>query len=371
MLPSFSTIDEHAFALNAVCPYYTMFPLTFPLGVLKRHAAKRDWILDPFCGRGTTNFAARALGLRSVGFDSSPVAIALASAKLGRVSTRQVVGTARYILHQHPEAASVPEGEFWEKAYEPKTLVVLCRLREGLLASCDTDARKVLRAILLGALHGPRGKTLQSYFSNQCPRTFAPKPRYSVRFWRHRRLVAPSVDVLEVIRTRAGRFLTSQPCGVDGIIRLADSRDPVAFQDLPRVSWVITSPPYYGMRTYIQDQWLRNWFVGGPSDVPYQARSVDMAHSSAEVFATQLATVWANVLKSCKDGARLVARFGGIQDRKQDPIEILGRSLALSGWKLLTARKAGTALDGRRQASQFQLDDSAPRLEYDFYAAPA
>lgn len=362
-------VDEKALALNAVCPYYTMFPLVFPLGALRRATSRQQWVLDPFCGRGTTNFAARALGLRSIGFDSSPVATALASAKLTHVSARQVMATANYILHQVPKAAHVPRGEFWRRAYDRQTLKVICRLREGLLSSCETDARRVLLAIALGALHGPRAKRLHGYFSNQCPRTFAPKPRYSVGFWRRRRLLPPHVDVLDVIRRRADRFLTCQPASVDGEIRLADSRDPLAFEDLPAVSWVITSPPYYGMRTYIQDQWLRNWFVGGPEDVPYQARRSDMSHSSPEAFAQQLSKVWSNVLATCKDGARLIARFGGIQDRKQDPSEIFAHSLKLAGWKLLTTRQAGTALDGRRQASQFDLDDSAPRLEYDFYAA--
>ena len=38
-------------ALNAVCPYYTMYPLDFPLRVLKEHGDEGDWVIDPFCGR--------------------------------------------------------------------------------------------------------------------------------------------------------------------------------------------------------------------------------------------------------------------------------------------------------------------------------
>ena len=39
--------------LNAVCPYFTMFPLEFPLRILAEAQADH-WVLDPFCGRGTT-----------------------------------------------------------------------------------------------------------------------------------------------------------------------------------------------------------------------------------------------------------------------------------------------------------------------------
>ena len=38
-------------ALNGVCPYFTMFPLAFPLKILKSRARESDLVLDPFCGR--------------------------------------------------------------------------------------------------------------------------------------------------------------------------------------------------------------------------------------------------------------------------------------------------------------------------------
>ena len=60
-------------------------------------------------------------------------------------------------------------------------------LREGL-HGLRSDAAQMLRAICLGALHGPLSKSpdQRGYFSNQMPRTFASKPDYSVRFWRER-----------------------------------------------------------------------------------------------------------------------------------------------------------------------------------------
>jgi hypothetical protein len=48
-------------ALNAICPYWTMVPLEFPWRALAA-ADAGEWVLDPFCGRGTTLFAARKLG---------------------------------------------------------------------------------------------------------------------------------------------------------------------------------------------------------------------------------------------------------------------------------------------------------------------
>ena len=66
--------------LNSICPYFAMYPLDYPLGAIGASGAAA--ILDPFCGRGTTNMAARLNDIFSVGIDSSVVAFAISSAKM-------------------------------------------------------------------------------------------------------------------------------------------------------------------------------------------------------------------------------------------------------------------------------------------------
>lgn len=75
-----------------------MFPLDFPFKILARRARKGSLVLDPFCGRGTTNFAARLLGLDSLAVDSSPVATAITAAKLVAVTAEEIVGEAKKSL---------------------------------------------------------------------------------------------------------------------------------------------------------------------------------------------------------------------------------------------------------------------------------
>ena len=242
--------------INAICPYYTMYPLDFPLRVLKKYSKGNDWVLDPFCGRGTTNYAARLLGLPSVGYDSSAIAVAIAKAKLAYASPLRVFNTARRILEEDTISYEIPNSDFWNLAFHPDTLHDLCILREALLTNCSSDTRVMLRAILLGALHGPLNKGEPSYFSNQCPRTFAPKPDYSIRFWKKHRLKPNYVDILSVIKKRANWYLSRLPECVDGVVARKDSRNKSTFKSGRKFSCIITSPPYYGMRTYIQDQWL-------------------------------------------------------------------------------------------------------------------
>src|SRR5215211_4346599 len=82
-----TTLEGENTSLNAICAYFTMFPLEFPYKILSAHAQSNQWVLDPFCGRGTTNYASRLLGLSTIGIDSHPLAVALSQAKLATTNT--------------------------------------------------------------------------------------------------------------------------------------------------------------------------------------------------------------------------------------------------------------------------------------------
>lgn len=351
------------YALNAVCPYYTMFPLEFPLNLLRRQTG-RVVLCDPFCGRGTSIFAARLRGFDSYGIDASPVAVAIAKAKLANTTKRRVMKLAS-ALAEKTEPVDTPQGEFWERAYHPEVLATVVRLREGLLSRKESNSSVLLRAVCLGALHGPMSKSLDTagYFSNQMPRTFASKPEYSAKFWRERRMTPPRVDVLGVIERRVDRLLQYPVPATVALnsISLGDSRSPDAFAGVPHsVSYIVSSPPYFGMTTYIQDQWLRNWFMGGTPEVPYSENS-PFSHRSPEAFAESLALVWDRVGEVCTPDVQMAIRFGAIGSRKSNPSEIIRNSLEASRhpWHLVRSRPAGDANDGKRQATQMQTGDTA------------
>jgi hypothetical protein len=123
------------------------------------------------------------------------------------------------------------------------------------------------------------------------------------------------------------------------------------------------------MRTYVPDQWLRNWFLGGPPEVVYTADD-QLMHNSPTLFAHELSIVWKKLASMCNDRARLIIRFGGIHDRKAHPREIMKESLRLAdcNWRLRTMRSAGCSNAGKRQANQFVRSLKHPIEEFDFYA---
>lgn len=353
--------------LNSICPYFTMFPLTFPYRVLS-HARKGESVFDPFCGRGTTNYAARLLGLSSYGVDSNPVAHAIAQSKLISIKSKEVISVCENIL-MTIEPTDIPIGEFWQWAYDADTLVDICKIRAYLNSKKRlTKAEIVLRAIILGVLHGPLMKEQSSYLSNQMPRTFSTKPDYSVRYWKKHSLVPPKVDTLSIVKRKSVYIFNEHlPKKGFGKIILGDSRKVNGIFN-EKFDWIITSPPYYGMSTYGQDQWLRNWFLGGSEHVDYTSKT-QLKHWSEKAFVKDLSLVWKNAAMKSNPGAKLVIRFGSLPSKSdKTPSELLKESLADCGWKLSTIHKAGKPIDFKRQANQFKNTTGKYIEEIDAFA---
>lgn len=343
-----------------------MFPLEFPYRSLHR-AKKNDWVLDPFCGRGTTSYAARLRGNPSVGIDSNPVAVAMARAKLCNVSSDQVISRYNEIAAEKPHPKSTPVGVFWKLCYHHKTLNELCAVREWFCERTKLSAADVvIRALILGFMHGPKSKVVPSYLSNQMPRTYATKPDAAVRFWRNSGDHPNYVSLADLLARRARYVLAKVPPQVDGYIIRGDSRTTNIDQTF---NWVVTSPPYLGMRTYWSDQWLRNWFMGGPEKVEY-ARKHQIQQQEPGVFAQELAKVWANTAKYCAPGAGLIIRFGALPTYDVDIVELLKTSLSISmsGWSVKTIRSAGNASHGNRQADHFATGAGSAIDEFDLFA---
>ncbi len=361
-------------ALNAICPYYTMFPLEYPFRILRRHRREEPVVYDPFCGRGTTIYAARHLGLQAWGTDTSPIAVAIAKAKLAVSGVDEILDLATSLAKRTPKR--LPETEFFRKAYRQKTLKEICAVREGLLGlKEETDASILLRAAMLGCLHGPRNKHIEEagYFSNQMPRTFSTKPDYSVEYWKNKGLIAPRVNILNVLKRKLTRIkdIGKRPEGLEGHVMCADARTVSLRRTIHKsTSLVVTSPPYYGMRTYVEDQWLRMWFLGGQETVMYGNAS-QITHGSQESFINELAMVWDNISQSDAEKVDLYIRFGSVPSMKSDPRKIIKSSLAQSGdWELVSVRNASDAHEGRRQAEQMGMSSNAA-VEYDFHAVRA
>ena len=165
---------------------------------------------------------------------------------------------------------------------------------------------------------------------------------------------------MEVIERRAERLLKAVPLAQGGRVYLGDSAETLRGLR-QKFDLVVTSPPYYGMRTYVPDQWLRSWFLGGLPEVPYGTSGQIARQPRQDAFVKALADVWAATADRCRQGARLAIRFGALPSARTDPEQLILSSIQQfdAGWSVKEVFHAGTSPKQARQAEQFGRAGSA------------
>ncbi|MYH56626.1 MAG: site-specific DNA-methyltransferase [Boseongicola sp. SB0675_bin_26] len=245
-------------------PYYAMFPVSFARAVIGRFSCEGDTVIDPFCGRGTTNFVAQAMGRHSLGCELNPVGWLYATTKtrparqLGRILMR-----IDQIAALRVESDYIPENEFQDWAWCRDVLAFLNSARRNL----DWRRSKVDRtiaAIMLVSLHAKIGGGL----SNQMRQCKSLSPEYSVRWWRQRGMRPPALDPAGFLKARVkwryAKGFVDATC--EAQVFLGDARRKLKRYAGDPASLVLTSPPYSGVTNYRYDNWIRLWALGeGPS----------------------------------------------------------------------------------------------------------
>ena len=272
-LKRFPKLTAPLLRLNGLAPYYTMFPLSFPFDALANSKAG-EWVLVPFCGRGTTILAARLAACRLSESTATLSRGPLPPPSYPQVDAGEVMALARRYSRRSPSRPRTRN-----TARRVLGFVLRPQHPPRYLPHSELPARPLLhtgrggfRGVTLGILHGPLIKA-RTYLSNQMPRSYSTKPVPAVRYWQRKNLTPPEVSVLKTISRRARFSFEEVPPSTPGKVVTGDSRTCSFVQIGEMFSWVITLPPYYGMRTYFPDHWLRNWFVGGPSHVDYRAET--------------------------------------------------------------------------------------------------
>lgn len=289
-----------------------MFPESFAEHWIDDLTKSGDWVLDPFCGRGTAPFQALLMGRRTVGADINPAAYCITRAK----TMAPQPATVRHRLTRLEKSFDALEWDserrrlptFFRGAYSPATLRQILFLR-GSLKWRDSDTDCLIAALVLGALHGETKSPY--YFSNQMPRTISTKPAYSLRFWAQRELHPPKRDVFSILRDRLAFRYESEPPRGNATILNTDMRElPRLMTHRPPIKCVITSPPYMNVTSFEEDQWLRLWFLGGPSFPRRGVISPDDRHASHDGYWRLIADMWRTLGQLVEPKAHVVIRIG-------------------------------------------------------------
>ena len=307
-------MSRHRF--HSLCPYFAVFPETFAAHWIEKLTSPGDIVLDPFSGRGTTAFQALLMDRNAIASDINPVAYCITRAKT------QAPGNKSDILQRIQRLSKAFEPVDWEAerrqlphffhtAYSASTLRQVLYLRSRLKwRDSTTDA--FIAAVALSALHGESDRGI-NYFSNQMPRTIATKPAYSVRFWKERQKIAPRRDVFAVTRRLVDYRYETPPPTRKAFVVQSDMRRLVELCPISRhnVRLVITSPPYLDMTRYVEDQWLRLWFLGGKPHPVYRDHGRDDRPTNQKGWWRFMAQAWRTIGEMLRRPGHAVFRLGG------------------------------------------------------------
>lgn len=353
---------------HSICPYFAMFPETFAERWIGHLSRPGDVVLDPFSGRGTTAFQSLLMGRDAIASDVNDVAYCLTRAKTAApaldVVLRRLIVLSRGFDGRQWWATAQRAPEFFRYAYAPRVLQQLCYLRSRLKwRTSDCDA--LIAAMALGSLHGEMDKSA-SYFSNQMPRTISTKPAYSVRFWKKRKLVAPERDVFALLVDRSRfRYETPPPSG-SAITFHSDMRKlPELLANYRRpINLVITSPPYFDVTNFEEDQWLRLWFLGGPTAPCRNRLSRDDRYSFAPRYWSFIADMWRSLGGVVAPKGNVIVRIGSPRIGPDRLERMLTASAVFSGRRVAKVSVAVSEIR-RRQTDQFRPGTRGCSVEVD------
>jgi hypothetical protein len=310
-----------------------MFPESFVATWIERLTRPGDYILDPFCGRGTTPFQALLMERKAIASDINPVAYCVTRAKTNSPSLstvrRRLTMLERKFDSDEWELACNQLPLFFHWAYSSFTIRQVLYLRSELRwKSSDIDC--FIAALVLGSLHG-ESSISPSYISNQMPRTISTKPAYSIKFWKERGLRPPVRNTFDILRRQIDYRYKSEPPEGRATVWQMDMRElPRAKQMLPKnIRCVITSPPYLDVTSFEEDQWLRLWFLGGPPHPTYRKISRDDRHENPDAYWRMVADMWRTLGLILAPKADIVVRLGGKTYTPDRLIEMLRASSAV------------------------------------------
>lgn len=217
-------------------------------------------ILDPFAGVGTIPLEAALQGKQAYGFEISPAALIIASAKVGRVTASKcatiIESLAAFIGEHVPAENELAEAHTFgfngriADFYEPRTLgeIILAR-RFFRTYIPTTPEEQFVQASLLHILHGNRPYALSRRSHPITP--YKPTGPFIYH------------SLVHHLEAKVKRSLADDlpPQFVAGTMYQQDATAwwPREIDDLDAV---ITSPPFYDSTRYYLANWIRLWFAG-------------------------------------------------------------------------------------------------------------
>lgn len=259
-----------------------------------------QWVMDPFCGSGTTLLACRELGINSMGFDVLPISVFASRVKVADCRTEELKELIGWLFEERfrPVRMEFPPEfrRFFSKPLRDDIAFFKGRI-DQLKPGLNRDF------ILLGFINSVMRASWVWKDGGALKVRKHPVPPFRKFFQRRLR---------QMVKERS-KFKGAGRAGVE----LGDARKLKFATGF--IDGVITSPPYLHIIDYTKVYRIENWFLGEPMPAirsyiglgdtdPLRAYLQDMGQAIKEMF------------RICRPGARVSLIVGDalVGDRPAD-----------------------------------------------------
>lgn len=296
--------------------YRACFKPQLPRFFIERLTERRDFVYDPFLGRGTTLVEAALLGRTPCGCDINPLSIVFAKPRLHPPELTQIVDRLQKI--NYVNAGEVPEDLL--VFFHRETLNQICALRNYLIQRQSSGTSDFIddwiRMVAVNRLTGHSPGFFSVY-------TLPPNQAVSVKSQRKinetRKQEPPRKNIAEIIARKSRLLLSDCDSQVRRTLSEVSGRAKLLSQhsaEIPQipsesVSLVVTSPPFLDVVDYAGDNWLRCWFIGvDPADVKLTVPK------KLEEWQRVMTEVFRELQRVLKDGGHVAFEVGEVRGGK-------------------------------------------------------
>ena len=122
--------------------------------ILMSKPRKEYYVLDPFCGVGTTNLAAQSMGLKSIGIDVNPMAVLATQLKTHKFSVDEIT-TLEYLIDTFKLSENeddISGGKVIETSFTKDVLSTLLKIKYFVESQKPSFIQKFFRLALISIL---------------------------------------------------------------------------------------------------------------------------------------------------------------------------------------------------------------------------
>jgi len=267
-------------------------------------------VLDPFCGVGTTPLTCKQNGIKSIGFDCSPLCTFVSRVKTTDYDITELEKIRDEVLGWSPEKSDVPNNKWLKIAFNKKVLQDIISYKTRLFEMKDVKTRNFLILALMNA-------SMMSSYVEKDGAFLKVKKKH----------VPPLKKAFDYsVKKMVKEYRKTEVPKTEVRIDVCDARN----MDLKdeEVDFIITSPPYLNKIEYTQ---IYRTEYALFFDQP-KTRIHSAIENDEEKYFNDMRKVLTEMKRVCKGKASIVIGGGCFPDRVVEVDRSVARMAEQIGW---------------------------------------